>query len=171
MVEFVSFKDIQDMRSVAVDFSRALSSPENADIKDDFPDTVKRYGANVDEAEEALLEKQAACELGVREQFVTFAGLTAVGLSAIQLVPKPPQGVEASQPNLGVMVFRPWRAQGIGAQSLRHLMNVADERFRGSTYTAVRPDNVASLRMVESQGLIAIGEDDESRIIYTYTAR
>lgn len=55
MTGIVSFENIQDMHSVAENFSSSLSSPDNADIAKDFPGTVHWYTGDV-ESEVLLVE-------------------------------------------------------------------------------------------------------------------
>ncbi len=167
MTGIVSFENIQDMHSVAENFSSSLSSPDNADIAKDFPGTVRRYTGDVDHIYTELTKTREQCQSGVREQFIVYAGEIAVGLSAIQLVDTPPEGIDASVPNLSGMIFNPWRGKGFGTLSLKYRLDIVDERFDGRAYSLVRKDNIVSRKLVESNGLVVVGEDD-TRFTYLY---
>lgn len=167
MISVVSFEHIDDMHPIAEDFSSFLSQPNNSDIALDFPGTVRRYGSDVDTAYQELMKTREQCQQGVREQFIIYAGERAVGLSAIQLVDEPPEGIEPTIPNLSGMIFNPWRGKGLGSLSLRYRLNVVDERFNGRAYSVVRKANTVSQKLVESNGLVIVGED-ESRLTYLY---
>ena len=167
MISVVSFEHIDDMHSVAEDFSGFLSRADNSDIALDFPGTVRRYSGDVDKAYQELMKTREQCQRGVREQFIVYAGKAAVGLSAIQLVDEPPEGIEPTLPNLSGMIFNPWRGKGLGSLSLRYRLNVVNERFNGQAYSVVRKANAASRRLVESHGLVIVGED-ETRYTYLY---
>lgn len=167
MTEIVSFKNIDNMHSVAADFSRLLSRADNADIAVDFPGTARRYSGEVNSVHQELMKSKEQCEDGVREQFIVYAGKLAVGLSAIQLVDEPPEGISTETPNLSGMILNPWRGNGFGNVSLRHRLDIVDERFNGTAYSLVRKDNIISQNMVESNGLVIVGEDD-TRFTYLY---
>lgn len=167
MTGIVSFENIKDMHSVAEDFSSALSRVDNGDIAKDFPGTVRRYSGDVESVSAELTKTREQCLAGTREQFIVYAGEVAVGLSAIQLVDKPPEGVDANVPNLSGMIFNPWRGKGFGSLSLQYRLDIVDERFGGRAYSLVRKDNIVSQKLVESNGLAVIGEDD-TRFIYLY---
>ena len=169
MTGVVSFENIHDMRSVAKDFSGSLSDPSNADIARDFPGTVDRYTGTLEAVHEQLMTTREQCKNGTREQFVIFAGSIAVGLSAIQLVDKPPKGIDATIPNLSGMIFNPWRGKGFGSLSLKYRLDIANDRFHGKAYSLVRKDNIISQKLVESNGLFVVDENDE-RFTYLYDA-
>lgn len=170
MTGIVSFENIRDMRSVAEDFSRSLALPDNDDIAKDFPGTVRRYSGDPEIVYDELVKTREQCERSVREQFIVYAGEIAVGLSAIQLVDEPPEGIEASIPNLSGMIFNPWRGKGFGSLSLRYRLDIVSDRFNGQAYSLVRKDNTVSQKLVESNGLFVVGETEE-RLTYLYDKR
>ena len=167
MTGIVSFENIQDMHSVAKDFSSFLSHPDNADITKDFPGTVRRYTGDIEAVHSELVKTREQCQSGAREQFIVYAGEIAVGLSAIQLVDEPPEGIDVSVPNLSGMIFNPWRGKGFGSLSLKYRLDIVGERFSGRAYSLVRKDNIISQKLVESNGLVVVGED-EMRLTYLY---
>ncbi|MFZ3010161.1 MAG: GNAT family N-acetyltransferase [Candidatus Microsaccharimonas sp.] len=167
MTGIVSFENIQDMHSVAENFSSSLSHPDNADIAKDFPGTVRRYAGDVEDVYAELMKTREQCQDGTREQFIVYAGEIAVGLSAIQLVDEPPEGIDVGIPNLSGMIFSPWRGKGFGSLSLKYRLDIVDERFGGRAYSLVRKDNTISQKLVESNGLFVVGEDD-MRLTYSY---
>lgn len=170
MTGIVSFEDIQDMHSVAVDFSGALVRSDNIDIAKDFPGTVRRYTGDVESVYAELMKTSEQCQAGTREQFIVYAGNIAVGLSAIQLVDEPPEGIDESIPNLSGMIFNPWRGRGLGTLSLRYRLDIVDERFQGKAYSIVRKDNTISRKLVEASGLFAVKEDS-THLTYLYENR
>jgi hypothetical protein len=167
MTGIVSFENIQNMQSVAENFSSSLSRPDNADISKDFPGTVRRYSGNVENVYTELMKTREQCQSGTREQFIVYAGEIAVGLSAIQLVDEPPEGIDVSVPNLSGMIFNPWRGKGFGSLSLKYRLDIVKERFNGRAYSLVRKDNSVSQKLVESNGLVIVGQDD-MRFTYLY---
>lgn len=71
-----------------------------------------------------------------------------MGLSAVQLVDEPPEGIGTDILNLSGMVFNPWRNKGFGSLSLRYRLDIVNERFNGKAYSLVRKDNSISQRLV-----------------------
>jgi RimJ/RimL family protein N-acetyltransferase len=170
MIGIVSFEDIKNIEPIARDFSRSLALPDNADIATEFPGTARRYSGDRENVHAELLKTQEQCQKGIREQFIIFAGQTAVGLSAIQLVDQPPEGIEQTVPNLSGLIFNPWRGKGFGSLSLKYRLDIINERFNGKAYSLVRKDNVISQKLVEASGLTIVGED-ESKLTYLYNSK
>jgi hypothetical protein len=167
MNKVMAFQDIENLRSVAEDFSLLLSRGDNTDIAIDFPGTMRRYTGDTSNVHNELLKTKEHCRPGIREQFIVFAGEIAVGLSAIQLVDEPPEGIDAEIPNLSGLIANPWRSLGLGKLSLRHRLDIADNRFNSQAYSLVRKNNAISQKLVESNGLKIVGED-ESHFVYLY---
>lgn len=167
MIDVKNMVDVQGWGLVASDFDSLLSDSSNADIATEFPASVARYTGDIAEVEANLLAAQLDCRPGVRQQFVAFSGVRAVGMSVVRLVDDPPYKIDPAWPNVSVFVCNPYRGQGIGRLSMIAHAGVIADQFGGHAWTRVRTQNAPSRCMVERAGFVPVREDAEN-IFYTY---
>jgi hypothetical protein len=164
-----SITEVNNLGQVASDLDMLLSISANSDIKAEFPETVTRYTAdgNIDVVEANLRASALECVPGVRQQFITFAGGQAVGMSVVRLVDNPPIGIDPFWPNVSVLICNPYRGNGLGGLAMSTNRTTIAEQFHGNAWTRVKKTNTPSKRMVIRAGFVPLREDDR-HIFYTY---
>jgi L-amino acid N-acyltransferase YncA len=165
----IPFTDIRDFESVAIDLNDLLLDPTNEDIGLDFKTAKSSYTGDPWRVAEHLAAVQASCELGVKEQFIVFAGPRAVGMSIVTTQTHMPKGVNPKWPNVSGFVCNPYRGHGIGRLSLERLLESVHENFGGHAWTEVRVDNILSQRLVTSAAFIDTNaSQDPTKRLYIY---
>jgi RimJ/RimL family protein N-acetyltransferase len=158
-----------ELPPIAESLSTLLLDESNIDIANKFPATARRYAnPDTDLVTENLYETAEDSMPGVRRQFIVFAGNRAVGMSMIRHVDNYPNCVDPDWPNLSGFVCAPYRGQGLGSLSLRTRLGFVDREFGGVAWSKVKIENIPSHRIMEKNGLVVIGKDDEY-ITYKYT--
>lgn len=156
-----------DLDALALDLSKLLVSPANADIAEEFPSSVARYTGDIETVKSNLSEALEDCKPGVRQQFIAFAGSQAVGMSVIRFTDSTPEGIDNTWPNVSGFICRPFRGLGLGTLSLQTRLLVVKAQFGGNSWTQVKKNNTASNRMVTHAGFVKSSETD-GHIIYEY---
>lgn len=152
MNKLLPFKDINSFTGIAQDFTELLARDDNEDIRNQFPETVGRYGKNVLDAVENFEITKTLIKTGEREQFIVSCGEKAVGLCLISAQIKSPPGIDDSWPNISGFIMNPYRGRGLGRFSIEERMKVVKNNFSNHAWTFVRDDNLISEHLVLSVG-------------------
>lgn len=165
------FQEIESFDSIAKDFTSLLPRDDNADIKREFPGTVRKYGENMSLAIENLEETSRHMKLGEREQFIVMMGDKAVGLCLITAQIENPPGVDPSWPNISGFIMNPYRGQGLGRFSIEERMKIVKQNFGDHAWTFVTNGNVRSEHLVQDVGFQKTDlqiAGNEGRTLYIY---
>jgi hypothetical protein len=146
--------EIEDLERLSIDLQHAFKDPQNTDLSIHFPDTVHRYSGELDGVQSSLLETMNKCVAGKREQFVTFCGKQAVGMSTVTNQNEAPEAVNPNWPNVSEFIFRPYRDTRLGTLTVRNCIEVVKERFDGRAWTYVRKGNVPAEQLVQQAGFV-----------------
>lgn len=152
MNQIMPLSEISDFSAPAEDLSAVLKHPDNADIADEFPATVMRYGKTVLEAQANLEAAKDLYEIGSREQFIVLSGERAVGMCLITNQIDIPEGIDPTAPNISGFVANPFRNKGVGRVSIEERMKIVAKNFNNRAWTFVKDDNVISEHLVRSVG-------------------
>lgn len=144
--------EIPSFDRVALDLNSALKHPDNSDIVDTFPATVDRYGQELVDAVRHLEEARDGYRVGIREQFIVFAGETATGMCVIRNDLKIQNGIDPSVANISGFICRPHRGRGLGRFSIEERMKVVERNFNNQAWTFVKDGNTPSEHLVMDVG-------------------
>jgi hypothetical protein len=173
MKRLVPLGEVSSLHSIAVDFNDILSRKDNADIADEFPATVARYGHGVRRAVINLTEASASCVKGERELFLPHLGEQVVGLCIVTKFDEVPDGVDTEWPNLSGFIMNPYRGLGLGRFSLEQRLEVVTNNFGNNAWTLVTEGNEVSEHLVQSVGFRKVPNtkpDEKNRLLYTFDA-
>ncbi|HEY8992880.1 MAG TPA: hypothetical protein VIM37_03475 [Candidatus Microsaccharimonas sp.] len=144
--------EISDFSRSAEDLSGFLQRPDNADIAEEFPATVSRYGVAPSEVAVNLEAARELYEVGSREQFIVFTGARAVGMCLITNQIDIPEGIDPGVPNISGFIVNPFRGQGLGRFSIEERIKVIEKSFNNRAWTFVKDGNLPSEHLVMSVG-------------------
>ena len=163
---------IDNLQPVAESLRTLLILPSNKDIAKEFPQTVK-YTGDVENVMRDLAETRERFIEGDREDYILFAGKTAVGMSQIALPHYAYLNMDPECPITSSYVCnapegsKPYRGQGLGRLSMEVRLDAVNQRFGGYAMTMVKHDNVPSIGLVLSSGFVLTGSNAISGT-YTY---
>lgn len=167
MISIVNFNNIdnEQMLEVAKDLTQLLTV-DNGDIETEFPDTFLKYSSSPEQVYENLITVRDRCEEGVRQQFISFLGKKAVGMSIIRITEDTPDIFNYNTPNVSGFVCNPYRNIGIGKLSMRAKFPYLTEQFGGEAWTRIKIVNFPSKKVTQSGGFTLVGSDAEGLLFY-----
>lgn len=148
----VPLGEVKDMDWLAIDLQRAFTDPQNSDLSIHFPGTVQKYSGPLDEVRANLEDTISQCTPGKREQFITFFGKQAVGMSIVTNQVEAPSAVNPEWPNVSELILSPFRGLRLGTFTVRHCTSVVKEDFGGHAWTYVRKGNTPAEQLVQQAG-------------------
>lgn len=160
--------EIDNLGLVAYDLNQLMSSPENEDIKLDFPVTAALYSRGLATAMNALSHEAGLFEYGRREVYIVNLGHRVAGLCVVSCISNTPPVISKETPNFSEFICQPYRGNGLGRFSLEQCIKIFGERFEGKAWTEVRDNNEASKHLVKSVGFCPIQVNNASTV-YKYT--
>jgi hypothetical protein len=149
--------EVDDLASVADSLSSLLALVPNSDILKVFPAAVGKYAGDAAGLAMNLSRDRARFEAGEYEDFVCFAGETAVGMAQVARSRLAAGAMEPGEAVLSSYICWPWRGQGLARLSRTRRLKAVDKHFDGTAWTVVKTDNLVSKRLVLSSGFKPIG--------------
>jgi L-amino acid N-acyltransferase YncA len=167
MIKYVTpLNEISDLKSVAESLSTLLASDANADIRQEFSSADGKYAGDPSGLLLNLAQARERFELGELEDYVCFAGETAIGMAQVARCRYTISNMEPGSAILSSYTCRPWRQQGFARLSMTERIKAVNERFGGTAGTIVNSNNLASKRLVLSTGFIPVGHTNGTDTYY-----